>query len=126
MPYERPGNAVPVTAGVDTRHGDAAADDGQVGRAIKTLTPAADALRANRNLILAGEKYNIRVRGVMEVDNTNLAGAVKGDLVYITTATNAISNAAGAGKVVLGKIVFLPGEQGTPANRVRVDLQQKV
>lgn len=125
MPYERPGKAVRVTAGVDVRHGAAAADDGWVGRAIKTAIPPQDGLRADRNLIKAGEGYNLRVRGVMEVDNTTLAGAVKGDLVYITTATNAISNAAAAGKVVLGKISHLPGEQGTPTNRVRVDLEQK-
>jgi predicted RecA/RadA family phage recombinase len=126
MPYERPGACVRVTAGVDTRHGDMAADDGHVGCAVKTAIPAQDVLRASRNLIVAGEAYNLRVRGVHEVDNTTLAGIAKGDFVYITTATNAISNAAGGGKVVLGKVTHLPGEQGTPSNRVRVDLEQKV
>lgn len=125
MAYEREGDALFVTAGVDVRHGAPAADDGFVGRAIKTLTPPADGLRADRDLIKAGESYTMRPRGVMEVLNTNLPGAVKGDLVYIATATNVISNAAGAGKVVLGKITNLPGEQGTPSNMVRVDLELK-
>lgn len=125
MPYERPGNAVRCTAGVDTRHGAAAADNGWVGIAVKTTIPPADGLRASRDLIVAGETYNLRVKGVHEVDNTNLSGAAKGDLVYIRTTDNAIANATSTNYVVLGKITHLPGEQGTPTNRVRVSLDLK-
>lgn len=125
MAYERPGAAVRVTAGANVRHGAPAADDGWVGRAIKTLTPASDVPRADRNLIVAGEGYNLRVRGVMEVPDTNLPAIAKGALVYINTTTNAIDDAAGAGLVVLGKVTHLPGEQGTPTGYVRVDLEQK-
>lgn len=126
MPYETKAEAVRVTAGVDVRHGAAAADDGHCGRAVKTATPAADGLRASRDLIVAGESYNLRTKGTMEVDNTNLSGIAKGALVYIRTTDNVIANATNTNFVVLGKVTHLPGEQGTPMNRVRVDLEQKV
>jgi hypothetical protein len=136
MSYERPGHAVRVTASADVLHGQPASDDGHVGRAIKTATPASDAPRATRGVIVAGEAYNIRPRGVMEVAIVSVAGSgvaawditgvAKGQLVYVTDAGNALSLAAGAGKSVLGKVTHLAGEQGTPTNRVRVDLQQKV
>lgn len=127
MAYERPGSAVRVTAGVDVRHGAPAADDGHVGRAIKTETPKSDGSvsRANRNLIVAGEGYNLRVRGVMEVPNTNLPGIAKGALVYIDPDDNVIGPAQAGNNVVLGKVTHLPGEQGTPTGFVRVDLEQK-
>lgn len=127
MPYERPSAslAVRVTAHADVRHGAIAYDGGWVGRVVKTETPAADAPRTDRDLVAAGEDYNLRPHGIAEVDNTNLAGIAKGALVYITQATNAIGNAAGAGISVVGKVTHLPGEQGTPTNRVRVDLDVK-
>ena len=126
MPYNaEPGHVQPVTAGVDVRHGAPAADDGYVGTAQKLHTPGADVVRADRDLIKAGEEYHLLVHGLIEVPTTNLPGAAKGDLVYITTATNAISNAAGAGKVVLGKVASLPGERGTPSGTVRVNLNEK-
>ena len=125
MPYERPGNAVRVIAGVDVRHGAPAADDGFVGRAVKTDTPAADLVRADRDLIKAGQAYNLRPRGVMEVSSTNLPGIVKGALVYIVTATNVIAASSAGGNVVLGKVTHLAGEQGTPTGFVRVDLELK-
>lgn len=136
MAYERPGHALRVTAGVDVLHGQPASDDGHVGRVIKTATPAQDATRATRGVVVAGEAYNLRPRGVMEVSIVSTAGAgvaawditgvTKGALVYITDATNVLSLAAAAGKSVLGKVTHLAGEQGTPTNKVRVDLQQKV
>lgn len=135
MAYERPGNALRVTAGIDVLHGQLASDDGHVGRVIKTETPAASTARASRPLVEAGEAYNLRPRGVAEVQIVSLAsagvaawdltGIAKGDLVYITDATNVLSNAAGAGKRVAGKVTHLAGEQGTPVNYIRVDLEQK-
>jgi predicted RecA/RadA family phage recombinase len=124
MPYERPGNAVRVTASVPVRHGALALDDDWVGRVIKTETPGADTPRADRNLVAAGEGYNLRPRGVAEVPTTGLAGAEKGDIVYIDES-NALHLTAAAGRVAAGKITHLPGEQGTPADRLRVDLEQK-
>jgi hypothetical protein len=134
MPYETNGKALQVVASANVRHGSLASDDGHVGRVIKTQTPAQDTLRANRNLVVAGEAYNIRPRGVAQVLIVSVAaegawditGVTKGQLVYITDATNVLSLAAGGGKSVAGKVTHLAGEQGTPANMVRLDLQQKV
>lgn len=125
MSYERPGNVVRATAGVDVRHGAPAADNGFVGRAIKTKIPPADGLRSERDLIKAGEDYNLRTKGVLEVDNTTLPGIQKGALVYIDPDDNVIAAAQAGNNVVLGKVTHLPGEQGTPSNRVRVDLDFK-
>jgi predicted RecA/RadA family phage recombinase len=125
MPYETEAKAVRVTAGVDVRHGAPAADNGFVGRAVKTAIPAADGLRASRDLIVAGEAYNLRTKGIMEVPNANLPGIAKGALVYIDPDDNVIGPAQAGNNVVLGKVTHLPSEQGTPSNMVRVDLEQK-
>lgn len=125
MPYETAGMAVEVTAGVDVRHGAPAADNGFVGTAVKTATPSQHSVRADRDLIVAGELYNLRIRGIHEVPNTNLPGIVKGALVYIDPDDNVIAAAQAGNNVVLGKVSHLPGEQGTPTNRVRVDYDLK-
>jgi predicted RecA/RadA family phage recombinase len=125
MPYETDAKAVRVTAGVDVRHGAAAADDGWVGFAVKTAIPSADGLRASRDLIVAGEAYNLRTKGIHEVSNATLPAIAKGALVYIDPDDNVIAAAQAGNNVVLGKVTHLPGEQGTPTNRVRVDLEQK-
>jgi predicted RecA/RadA family phage recombinase len=116
---------VEVTAGVDVRHGAPAADNGWVGTAVKTATPTQISLRSTRDLIVAGELYNLRIRGIHEVPNTNLPGIAKGALVYIDPDDNVIAAAQAGNNVVLGKVSHLPGEQGTPSNMVRVDYDQK-
>ena len=136
MPYERPGDAVRVVAGIDVMSGQIASDDGWAGRVVKTATPAADEPRATRGLVRAGESYNLRPLHVADVlivsaGSTGIAawditGVAKGDLLYITDATNVISTTAGSGKRVLGKVVSLAGEQGAPTNIVRVNLDEKV
>jgi predicted RecA/RadA family phage recombinase len=125
MPYNTESRIVRVTAGVDVRHGAPAADDGWVGTAVKTDTPAADLVRANRDLIAAGTAYNLITSGTISVPNTNLPGIAKGALVYIDPDDNAIAAAQAGNNVVLGKVTHLPGEQGTPSNAVRVDLDLK-
>lgn len=135
MSYETTGKALRVVAGVDVRHGQLASDDGHVGRVIKTDTPAQDQARGLRDIVAAGTSYNLRPRGVSEQKIVSLAvtgvaawdltGIAKGDLIYITDATNALSNASGAGKRVAGKVTHLAGEQGTPAGSFRLDLEQK-
>lgn len=135
MAYERPGSAVRVVAGAAVRHGALAADDGHVGRAIKTLTPSQTVARADRDLINVAEEYNLRPRGVSEqpIVQTassgrpayDLTGITKGALVYIVTATNALELTAGAGKIPAGKCTHLAAEQGTPAGYFRLDLEQK-
>jgi hypothetical protein len=114
-------------ASVAVRSGEPAADEGRVGTAIKTKTPAADTPRADLQTIQVGEPYNMIVHGGISIPLAGLEAAVHGDLVYITTATNALSlNNPGAGRQVLGKVVELAGERGGPLDRLRVDLDQKV
>jgi hypothetical protein len=110
------------------QHGEPAADEGRVGTAIKTKTPAADTPRATFRRSAVGEPYNMIVHGgIISVPLAGLEAAVHGDLVYITTATNALSlNNPGAGRQVLGKVVELAGERGGPLDRLRVDLDEKV
>jgi len=125
MPYERPGAVVRATAGVDVRHGAAAADNGFVGRAVKTKTPASDLARASRDLIVAGEEYNLRLKGVMEIPTTGITGGVKGDLVYIDPDDNALALAQAGNNVVLGKIHAVAGEHGCQTGKFRVSLDIK-
>lgn len=125
IPGVEPGNVAYVTAGVAVRHKAPAADDGYVGIAIKQDTPAADVVRADRDLIAAGKGYLLMIRGIHEIPNAALPGIAKGALVYINTTTNALAAAGGAGLVVLGKVASLPGERGTPADKVKVNLNEK-
>lgn len=125
MPYETEAKVVRVTAGVDVRHGAPAADDGFAGIAVKTAIPSADGLRASRDLIVAGEAYNLRTKGIHEVPNTNLPSIAKGAFVYIDPDDNVIAASQSGNNFVLGKVTHLPGEQGTPTNRVRVDFELK-
>lgn len=121
-----PGDVAYVTASAPVRHKAPAADDGYVGVAIKQAIPGADTPRADRDLIAAGEGYVMLLKGKADVNAADVPAIAKGALVYITEATNAISNAAGAGKVVYGKVSELAGERGTPADKVRVNLELKV
>jgi hypothetical protein len=128
MPYNaEPGKVAYVTAGVDVRHGALACDDGFCGTAVKQKTPAADTVRASRDLIVAGEAYLLLIAQVVEAPRAGaLASVVKGDLVYITAADNTLATTSGAGKQVLGRVASLPGERGTPSDKVRINLRQKV
>lgn len=127
MPYHADSRSKRVTAGVDVLHGNPACDDGFVGSAVKTATPAADSPRATRQTIVAGEAYNLITDGVIDVPLAGLEAAVKGDLVHIAAATNALSlNNPGAGRQPLGQVSELAGERGGPLDRLRVDLDKKV
>lgn len=121
-----PGSVAYVTAGVDVRHKTIASDDGYAGVTIKQAIPAADAPRANRDLIPAGQGYIMLLRGKCDALASDLPGIAKGAFVYVTDATNAVTAAAGAGKTVLGRVSELPGERGTPADKVRINMDQRV
>lgn len=128
MPYNaEPGHVAYVVAGVQLNHGDIASDNGFVGEAVKQKIPAADAARANRAIIAAGEAYVLLITGVVEAPLAGpLSAVAKGDLVWVTDATNVLVTAAGSGKTVLGRVCSLPGERGTPADKVRINLNIKV
>jgi hypothetical protein len=128
MPYNaEPGEVAYVVAGVALVSGDLACDQGFCGVSVKQKIPAADAARSTRANIEAGEAYILQIQDVVEAPRAGaLAASVKGDLVWITEADNSLATAAAAGKFVLGKICSLPGERGTPSDKVRINLNIKV
>jgi hypothetical protein len=127
MPYNaEPGKVAYVVAHAQLTHGDLAADNGFVGEAVKTATPAADTPRANRNIIAVGEAYTLLIGKVVRAPSASLPGIAKGALVWINTTTNALATAAGTGLQILGRVSSLPGERGTGADSVRINLEQKV
>ena len=128
MPYNaEPGEVAYVVAGVALVNGDLACDQGFCGVAVKQAIPAADSARSTRANIAAGEAYILQIQDVVEAPRAGtLAASVKGDLVWITEADNTLATSAAAGKFVLGKICSLPGERGTPADKVRINLNIKV
>lgn len=120
-----PGNVAYVVAGVNVRHKAIASDDGYTGVAIKQKIPAADGVRADRDLIVAGEAYILALRGKCDVLASDLPGITKGTLVYVVPATNAVSVTA-TNNLVLGRVSELAGERGTPADKVRINMDQRV
>ena len=121
-----PGNVAYVVAGVAARHKTIVCDDGYAGVAIKQKIPPADGVRADRDLIAAGEAYIVALRGKCDAPAASLPGIAKGAMVYVTEATNALATAAGAGVVPLGRVSELAGERGTPADKVRINMDQRV
>lgn len=123
--YHRPGRAVPVVASAAVRHGNPAADNGLVGSAVKTRTPPQDRARADLDLIDAGEAYNLVIKDVIDVPLAGLEAAVKGSVVFIDPDDNALALAQAGNNVALGTVTELASERGGPANRLRVDLNEK-
>ena len=120
-----PGSVAYVVAGVAVRHKAVASDDGYAGVAIKQDIPPADGVRADRDLIGAGKAYILALRGKCDVLASDLPGITKGTLVYVVPATNAVTTTA-TSNVVLGRVSELAGERGTPADKVRINMDQRV
>lgn len=127
MPYNaEPGEVAYVVFSKACNHGDLVTEQGFVGVAVKQQTPAADAPRTTRNQIAINESGLLLTSKVAEVPAASLPGVAKGALVYVATADNSLSTVAGAGKLVAGKVASLAGERGTPTDKVRINLRQKV
>lgn len=133
MPYNaEPGDVAYVVAPRQWTHGQVGAiaagagTGGICGTVVKTQTPAADTVRASRNIVAVGESCLLLISKVAEVLASALPGVTKHQLVWISTADDSLSTAAGAGKIILGKVASLPGERGTPSTLVRINLRQKV
>lgn len=128
MPYNaEPGDVAYVVFSKACAHGDLVTEQGFVGAAVKTQTPAADAVRTSRNQIAVSEAGLLLISKIVEASSAGpLAGVTKGALVYILAADNTLSLAAGAGKLVVGRVCSLPSERGTPSTKVRINLRQKV
>lgn len=59
-----------------------------------------------------GQSYDMFIDG--EFALPNLSGAVQGDLVYITVASDVLAAAAGTGLRPLGKVTRAQGAEGVP------------
>jgi len=124
MPYKRPGNMKYVTATKAVMHGDPCVEENWTGVAVKQKAPSASAGSGTpQKQVAVGENFAIINKGIVLVHS--IIGAARGTLIYITAATNALTTSAG-GNVVYGRIVELGGERGTPAGKMRVDLDSKV
>jgi hypothetical protein len=133
MPYNaEPGEVAYVTAPRAWVHGQLGAvaagggTGGVAGVVVKQAIPAADAARANRANVAIGEACTLLTARVAEAPAASLPGVTKFQQVWIATADDSLSTTSGAGKILLGKVVSLPGERGTPSDKVRINLRDKV
>jgi len=128
MPYNaEPGQVAYVTFAKACVHGDLVAEEGFVGVAFKQQTPSAETGRWDRSKIAAGEQGILLIDRVCEAPAAGaLSGVSKGALVYVDPSDNSLATEAAEGLLVAGKVASLPGERGTPADKVRINLRQKV
>src|SRR5688572_11584378 len=135
--YERPGRSFYTIATKAVKHLDPITEHGMVGTAIKiTAKSWAAGLDANYARIEVGEKVNIRTKGIHQhrteagSPGVAIAAAVPGDGIYIRPADNTLILEANnaAGDLPYGRVVEVvahnPG-RGVPANKIRIDLDQK-
>lgn len=125
MPKQKYSPGHYATATKQVIHGDPCVEGGVSGIAFKQKAPAWDLPFANQKIIIIGEDFLILDKGEVEV--AALGGAVKGQAVYITTATNALTlSVPGAGLgFPFGRVAELPGQRGTPATKMMVDQDAK-
>lgn len=129
MPKNRPGRIKYVTATKTTTHGAPCAESNFVGVAVKQTAPSWSTAYSAQQTIAIGEKFAIIAKGYVEVDSAiaGLAGAVKGDTVWINNTNNALTltdPGAGNGRKY-GRVSELAGQRGGATNRLRVDLDSK-
>jgi Uncharacterized conserved protein (DUF2190) len=122
MPKQKAGGHYYTTATKAVRHGAPTVEQGVAGIAVKQVEPPLTGAYADRDLVAIGEAFEILHKGQVEVDT--VAGFAKGDPVYITAATNVLSETA-AGNVAFGRVVEVAGERGTPTGQVRIDLDER-
>lgn len=125
MPKQKfsPGHYAVATKAVV--HGDPCVEGGVSGIAFKQATPTWDQSFATQKNIGIGENFLILDKGEVEV--ATIGGAVKGQPIYILTATNALQTAVpGAGLgYPFGRVAELAGQRGTPTGRMMVDQDAK-
>lgn len=120
---ESPG--VHVTAAADCRDDTLGYDQGFAGLRIKQVQPGIDVARADRDEIVAGEKYFMWDSGEVDVVIPGGLAPAKGDTLYIATADNTISKVAGAGKVKLGKVRYVGPERGLESTLMTVSFDAR-
>lgn len=127
MPYNRPGAiAVDVVATKQVNHGAITWEEGKPGVAVKTLADLATAGLVSPKVVAIGEKFNMIIKGVVQITNPSGAFA-RGDSVYITKATNVLNNTGPASGTVgkVGVVAEVAGQRGTPTGMMRVNLDSK-
>lgn len=124
MPKQKFSPGYYATATKQVNHGDPCTENGMTGIAFKQQTPAWDLAFASQKVIIIGENFLILDKGEVEV--ATLGGATKGQAVYITIATNALTLTPGAGTTLpFGRVAELAGQRGTPTGRMMVDQDAK-
>lgn len=126
MPYLRPGVISYHVATKQVVHGNPVVEDGVAGVAIKQQEQSWTLGTANRNVIGVGESFAIAHQGVAQVAASLLAGATKGQSVYINTTNNALSATGGANLVPFGRVIELAGgNRGVPTGFLRIDMNAR-
>lgn len=128
MPYLRPGVIHYAVATKQVQHDYPCIEDGVAGVAIKQVEQSWQLGIANRNIVAVGESFAIAHTGVTQVPSSLLATAAKGDPVYITPATNALTKTgpASATNVPFGRVIGIAGDnRGTPTGFIRIDMSAR-
>ena len=125
MAYNRPGRSIRVQnteASAALTHGQPVSEGSFVGVAVKQVAPGFDSVIADATTIADDELYLIVNKGIVQVDT--VAGFAKGDLIYLVTATNALTETASS-NIPFGTVTEVENSNGTPAGKVRIDLDLK-
>lgn len=124
MPYSRPGFAqyVKNETGGTLKQGQPFRDGkGNVGIAVKQKAGHWQDGLTTQTLIAINEQFLLLVKGVVEVDT--VSGLAVGDKVFITSG-NVLTETEGSNDK-FGRVTEVAGERGTPAGKVRIDLDRK-
>lgn len=121
MPYKRPGEGVYVTATKEVLHGKPSTENGFVGVAVKQKAAGWNSVVADASKILVGEKFFLITKGIVQVDAVE--GFAVGDPTYIKAADNTLNETNT--NLKFGRVVEVAGQRGTPAKKVRINLDMK-
>lgn len=124
----RPGRVHYATATKLVLHNMPTSEDGFAGVARKQqAAPAGTGLGATIiTQVQIGEAFVIEHKGQVRLPNP--IGAVtfiKGDPVYLTTASNVMAKAGGAGIVPFGRVEAVAPERGLPTGFMRVNMDTR-
>jgi hypothetical protein len=131
MPDFRPGQVHYAVATKAVLHGAPCSEDGFTGVAIKQIAaPAGTGLGSTLITTVAiGEAFIIQIKGRVYVANTGTGSPyVKGDTLYLTLATYALTKTGPqvAGTThKFGRVTEVAGTRGVGTGQMRVDLDAK-
>lgn len=126
MPPVSPGVMHYAVASNAVLHGDPAVEGGFAGIAIKQQEQSWTLGIADRSLVQEGEDFAILHKGQVQIRAALISSPAVGDTLFIATADYTLSKTSGGGKLKLGKIVTLAGDnRGTPTGFVVVDLDAR-